>query len=225
MRLGESLTRPKTQKRKNRFGRRPMRNHLQRWLSNMYVGHFSLAATKLKNTNEAYEVLETARVGSSLKNSAPKERHNIAQGGAVGKEEPTLTPVPSPARAGEGCRRRGEGSLPPGHAPRAIHIAPLTGLKGAAVTVLPAARKPIEHLVETYVADVRLKKSNTETGKDLYSHLVRPIPGLESKPRLIIVPDGKLHLLPFSSLPNSQGRYLLESHIVTYAPSATVLYP
>ena len=26
-------------------------------LSNIYVGHFSLAATKLKNTNEAYEVL------------------------------------------------------------------------------------------------------------------------------------------------------------------------
>jgi CHAT domain-containing protein len=94
----------------------------------------------------------------------------------------------------------------------------------AAVTVLPAARKPIEHLVETYVADVRLKKSNAETGKDLYSLLVRPIPGIESKSRLIIVPDGKLHLLPFSSLPDSQGRYLLESHIVTYAPSATVLY-
>ena len=28
----------------------------------------------------------------------------------------------------------------------------------AAVTVLPAARKRIEHLIETYVADVRLKK-------------------------------------------------------------------
>ena len=46
----------------------------------------------------------------------------------------------------------------------------------AAVTVLSAGRKPIEHLVETYVADVRLKKSNAESGKDLYSHLVRPIP-------------------------------------------------
>jgi hypothetical protein len=46
----------------------------------------------------------------------------------------------------------------------------------AAVTVLPAGRKPIEHLVETYVADVRLKQSNAETGKDLYSLLVRPSP-------------------------------------------------
>jgi len=45
---------------------------------------------------------------------------------------------------------------------------------------------------------------NAETGKDLYFLLVRPIPGLESKSRLIIVPDGKLHLLPFSSLPDSQ---------------------
>jgi len=35
------------------------------------------------------------------------------------------------------------------------------------MTVLAAARKPIEHLVETYVADIRLKKSNAETGKNL----------------------------------------------------------
>jgi hypothetical protein len=36
--------------------------------------------------------------------------------------------------------------------------------------------------------------------------------------------DGKLHLLPFDALRDSAGRYVLESHIVTYAPSATVLH-
>src|SRR6266446_581873 len=36
--------------------------------------------------------------------------------------------------------------------------------------------------------------------------------------------DGKLNLLPFDALRDSQGRYFLESHVVTYAPSATVLY-
>ena len=30
-------------------------------LSNIYIGHFSLAATKLRDIKEAYEVLETAR--------------------------------------------------------------------------------------------------------------------------------------------------------------------
>src|SRR5438552_4188572 len=36
--------------------------------------------------------------------------------------------------------------------------------------------------------------------------------------------DGKLNLLPFDALRDPQGRYFLESHVVTYAPSATVLY-
>jgi DNA polymerase III delta prime subunit len=36
--------------------------------------------------------------------------------------------------------------------------------------------------------------------------------------------DGKLHLLPFDALRNAAGSYVLESHTVTYAPSATVLH-
>lgn len=42
--------------------------------------------------------------------------------------------------------------------------------------------------------------------------------------RLIVVPDGKLHLLPFDSLTGPDRKYLVYSHLVTYAPSATVLY-
>src|SRR2546422_7993012 len=38
------------------------------------------------------------------------------------------------------------------------------------------------------------------------------------------LPDGKLNLLPFDALRDSEGRYVLESRVVTYAPSATVLY-
>jgi DNA polymerase III delta prime subunit len=36
--------------------------------------------------------------------------------------------------------------------------------------------------------------------------------------------DGKLHQLPFDGLRDSSGRFVLESHVVTYAPSATVLH-
>jgi CHAT domain-containing protein len=35
--------------------------------------------------------------------------------------------------------------------------------------------------------------------------------------------DGKLHILPFDALKDEKGNYVLESHVVTYAPSATVL--
>jgi CHAT domain-containing protein len=40
---------------------------------------------------------------------------------------------------------------------------------------------------------------------------------------LIVVPDGKLHLLNFSTLANG-GHYVLTSHLVTVAPSGTVLH-
>jgi hypothetical protein len=46
---------------------------------------------------------------SSRHNSAPKERHNLAHSVKPWVEAPSLSPFPSPARAGEGCRRRGEG--------------------------------------------------------------------------------------------------------------------
>src|SRR2546429_2496399 len=36
--------------------------------------------------------------------------------------------------------------------------------------------------------------------------------------------DGKLHLLPFDGLKDQEGKYVLESHVVTYVPSATVLH-
>jgi CHAT domain-containing protein len=35
--------------------------------------------------------------------------------------------------------------------------------------------------------------------------------------------DGKLHILPFDALKDAKGKYVLESYVVTYAPSATVL--
>jgi len=50
------------------------------------------------------------------------------------------------------------------------------------------------------------------------------IPRLESKSRAIIVPDGDLHRLPFEVLTNGSGTRFLESHTVTYSPSATALY-
>ena len=45
-----------------------------------------------------------------------------------------------------------------------------------------------------------------------------------SNRRLIIIPDGELHLVPWDSLVDTDGRYLVISHVVTTAPSAMVLY-
>src|SRR5207249_4794788 len=61
-------------------------------------------------------------------------------------------------------------------------------------------------------------------GRDLYVTLLREIPEISKKERLVIVPDGRLHLLPFDAMVDGSGRYLVSSHTITYAPSATSLY-
>jgi CHAT domain-containing protein len=63
----------------------------------------------------------------------------------------------------------------------------------------------------------------TNSARKLYGLLLGPLPARALKQRLVIIPDGELHLVPWDSLIDADGRYLLMSHIVTTAPSATVL--
>lgn len=58
----------------------------------------------------------------------------------------------------------------------------------------------------------------------LYDLLIRPATGLLAPgERLILVPDGALHMLPFALLRDRQtGRYLVQDHALTMAPSARV---
>ncbi|MEP7274614.1 MAG: BlaI/MecI/CopY family transcriptional regulator, partial [Acidobacteriota bacterium] len=95
---------------------------------------------------------------------------------------------------------------------------------GTAVVVLPASRRRIEDLVDEYLATVRSRQPESGFAIDLFSLLLAPVVGDLPGTRLIVVPDGKLNLLPFDALRDSEGRFVLESHVVTYAPSATVLY-
>jgi CHAT domain-containing protein len=237
-------------------------------LSNIYIGHFSLAATKLRNVDEAYEIPEKARgrsIADALRSEPVRpvrtdpitdaarkeinrtqlallheanrnERANLLE--RLFQAEQVLAPVDkAQSRLQQATIRTHpvglvtlQRSLRPEEmileyvldepSSFCVHITRTS----AAVTVLAAGRKRIEDLVERHVAEIRSKKSTTETGENLYSLLVQPIRSLESKSRVIIVPDGKLHLVSFGSLGGPQGRYFVESHIVSYAPSATVLY-
>jgi hypothetical protein len=49
--------------------------------------------------------------------SPQRGRNNLAHGGSRRPGNPSLTPIPSPAPAGEGCRRRGEGLRPRANTP------------------------------------------------------------------------------------------------------------
>ena len=96
--------------------------------------------------------------------------------------------------------------------------------KAATLATLPAGRQHIEQLVESYFADIRARQADSVSGNELYSLLVKPLKIDTSTTTLVVVPDGKLHLLPFDALRDDKGKYVLESHVVTYTPSATVLH-
>jgi CHAT domain-containing protein len=91
--------------------------------------------------------------------------------------------------------------------------------------IVPLAdREAIESSVLVYLKKLRTKEESKAQAAGLYDTLLRRIPEVSKKERIIIVPDGRLHLLPFDALVDGTGNYLVSSHTITYAPSATFLY-
>ena len=83
-------------------------------------------------------------------------------------------------------------------------------------------RDQLEKEATEYRSTLKQQKTDPALGQRLYDGLLGGITELKDKPDLIVVPDGKLHLLPFSALVDS-GQYVVTSHLVTVAPSGTVL--
>lgn len=83
-------------------------------------------------------------------------------------------------------------------------------------------RALLEQDATQYLSALRKKKTDPVLGQHLFDELLGGLPEFKSKRELIVVPDGKLHLLPFAALVD-KGQYILSSHRVTVAPSGTVL--
>jgi CHAT domain-containing protein/Tfp pilus assembly protein PilF len=63
-----------------------------------------------------------------------------------------------------------------------------------------------------------------QLGRDLYEALLAPArEELKGRSHVVIIPDGMLYSLPFQALIDEQGKYFIESHTVSYAPSVTAL--
>jgi len=95
--------------------------------------------------------------------------------------------------------------------------------KKTIIIQLPAGREQIEQLVSQYVSKVIAADSGTAEARQLYALLFEPIPDSLRMKRLVIVPDGSLYSLPFDALVEPGGKYILQSHVLSYAPSVTVL--
>ena len=85
------------------------------------------------------------------------------------------------------------------------------------------SRQVLEHEAEIYRQSLHERKEDRSAAKQLHTQLLSSIPEYSTKTSVIIVPDGKLHLLSFSSLVDGQGRYAVATHTVSTVPSGTVL--
>jgi len=249
--------------------RRQLKSSLIATLSDAYVDHFELAATKFADIPKAYEIIEEARgraIADTLRGESESLSSSSDEMSMEANEEITRIQRELVHESNQSTRQwlldrlfAAEQLLAPVAKTRSSATSPTDRRKpvplraiqasllpdemllefvlgesqsyclritraDAAIVVLPTSRKTIGNLIDDYLAHIRSREVDVNAGKQLFSLVLQPSIGKESKSRLIIVPDGKLHLLPFDGLIDQNGRYVLESHVVTYAPSATVLH-
>jgi CHAT domain-containing protein len=84
-----------------------------------------------------------------------------------------------------------------------------------------SAKSVIEGDANRYRKEIQAQKEDESLGKQLFAELLQPVKQFSDKRDVVIVPDGSLHLLPFSALIDGSG-YVLKTHTVDVAPSATV---
>jgi CHAT domain-containing protein len=83
------------------------------------------------------------------------------------------------------------------------------------------ARAQIEKDATEYRTEIAKQKVDLPLGQKLFDELLGRIPEYKERPDVVVVPDGKLHLLPFPALVDS-GQYILTSHVMSVTPSGTV---
>jgi len=84
-----------------------------------------------------------------------------------------------------------------------------------------AAKDTIETDANRYRKEIQAQKEDDALARQLFTELLEPVRQYRSKSDVVVIPDGALHLLPFSALNDGSG-YLLKTHTVDVAPSATV---
>jgi CHAT domain-containing protein len=229
--------------------------------SEIYAGHFRLAADRLNDPVKAYDIIERARgravadVLRTLPEDAPQDEAT-ASGHAreIARLQVRLMRAQAPAERRQLLdqlweaeqRSRARAAGPP--------VALLVGGQRASARTLQQAlarnelvleyvltephsyclvigrgritiaklpsKAHIEAIVEQFTQELRNGKAGaSSTAKDLRDAILQPIPDWQVAQRLVVVPDGKLHLLPFDALFDESAR---ESRIVSTVPSANV---
>jgi CHAT domain-containing protein len=91
------------------------------------------------------------------------------------------------------------------------------------IITLSAGSNQIKTLTESYLSDLKSRKSGDQFSGQLYTILLDPVLRSFHQSRLIVSPDGILYSLPFEALRDGNA-FIVRSKIVSYAPSASVLW-
>jgi len=82
------------------------------------------------------------------------------------------------------------------------------------------SKDELEQAATQYRSEIVKQKTDLDLAQQLFNGLLGSIPEVKEKAALIVVPDGKLHLLPFAALADN-GQYILSSHQVPFSPRFT----
>lgn len=85
-----------------------------------------------------------------------------------------------------------------------------------------SGRQQLRSQILRYRQIISAKQESPGIASDLFQELLGPVAEYPLHPHVLVVPDQELHLLPFAALMES-GRYIVETHQISVAPSATVL--
>ncbi len=86
-------------------------------------------------------------------------------------------------------------------------------------------RAVLESAVDMHLDAIRRQRDARTEARALYRLLLEPAaPLLSQSNRVVIVPDGKLHLAAFGALLDPADRYLVDTQVISYAPSATAYH-
>jgi CHAT domain-containing protein len=85
------------------------------------------------------------------------------------------------------------------------------------------SRNAVEKPVSLLVRAIRDGKSADAEARAVSDLLLAGIPELATHKRLIVSADGELHQLPFELLTSHAGRRVVESHVVSYVQSGSIL--
>ena len=83
-------------------------------------------------------------------------------------------------------------------------------------------KNQLEELANQYRSTIKKRQTDVKLAQSLFNELLRPIPDYRENSNIIVVPDGSLHLLPFSAL-MERGEYVIANHNFTAVASGTVL--